>query len=336
MRKKDEPVWNDDVHLKHHFERHSNNYNSNNAHNNMEPLDNYVRYLELSEMSVEECHVNSSLVTNTSLSYLLDLQTPCSTGRETCVISFSLFCTGVRHTFSHPNAQCQRYTSHLIYLHGWKTVFSGWELRLYTDDSVPPAVLDPYRNVVTIITVNTTLQKSGFGTMWRLLPLWDEHVDRFITRDLDSLPLVRDWATTYEWIRLSHHQYPSYRWADHPKHYSHPIMAGALGVSRNALSDQQRHTLLQHYQRSSKGWILTKFGDQEWMQQHLYPMLREHMLSFDVAHCKDNEYARHSRPFPIPHSHCDFIMGGDQALFGRRDKVSESCRHSHHATWKWG
>lgn len=309
----------DDIHLTSHRHKHELD---------MKPLDDYVRYLELPESM--ECTRNSSQVTNTSLAYLVDLPTPCSSGKEHCVLSFSLWCGGVKTSFSHVNSQCQRYTSHLSTLYGWKMVFPGWELRMYTDGSVPDNLLEPYHEFVNIITVNASLKGSGtWGTMWRLLPLWDESVDRFLTRDLDSVPLVRDWATTYEWIRLS---FPSYRWADHEKHYSHPILAGALGLERKAFTPQQRGMLLDKFQKMSR--FMTKYGDQEWLEHNVYPLLKRDMLSFDVANC--NGQYPNFRPFPVPHSKCDWIMGGPDSFFGERDVVKEECRHKQHPSWKWG
>jgi len=296
-------------------------------HENMQPLDDYLRYYELPTM--KECERNSSLVTNTSLSYLLDLPTPCSSGKEHCVIAFALWCGGVKHAFSHANTQCQRYISHLHNLYGWKGVFRGWELRLYTDTSVPAALLEPYRNVVNIITVNASMKGAGtWGTMWRLLPLWDDSVDRFLTRDIDSVPLVRDWATAYEWIRLGN---PSYRWGDHSHHYSHPILAGALGVTRDAFTNKQRTMLLQKYQKMSR--FMTKYNDQEFYEANLWPLLKNNILSFDVSKC--GEYPN-QHPFPVPHSRCDWIMGGPDHLFGERDLVADACRHEKHPSWKWG
>jgi len=317
LRKK-EREWNDDIHL------------SSNRHEDeldMKPLDDYLRYFELPEMS--ECTRNSSLVTNTSLSYLLDLPTPCSSGKQHCVVSFTLFCSGVWHAFPQAHSQCERYTSHLSNLYGWKSVFPGWELRIYTDDSVPAALLAPYQEFVNVITVNASMKGAGtWGTMWRLLPIWEASVDRFLTRDIDSVPLVRDWATTYEWIRLGS---KSYRWADHAKHYSHPILAGALGLTRDAFTIEQRRILLEKYQKMAR--FMTKYGDQEWYQQNLWPLLNKNILSFDVANC--HQYPN-SRPFPVPHSKCDWIMGGPDDLFGERDVVATECRHKVHSSWKWG
>lgn len=313
-------VARDDVHLTSH--RHKTELD-------LKPLDDYVKYYELPENM--DCSRNKS--TNASLAYLLDLPTPCSSGKENCVVAFSLFCGGVRHAFPHANNQCQRYTSHLSNLYGWKSVFAGWEIRVYTDDSVPVNLLAPFREFVNVITVNASMKGAGtWGTMWRLLPLWDSSVDRFITRDIDSVPLVRDWATTYEWIRLSQ-LFPSYRWADNVKHYSHPILAGALGISRDSLTSKQRGMLLSKFQNKAK--FMTKYGDQEWLEQNVWPLVKHNMLSFDVEHCESGVYPN-VQPFPIPHSQCDWIMGGPDDFFGQRDEVPQECLHKQHASWKWG
>jgi hypothetical protein len=300
----------------------------NNPQNNiiMKPLDEYLRYHELPIMNESECHRSSTLITNASLSYLLELPTPCVTGEEKCVIAFSLWCGGLRHGLG-ADVQCARYTSHLSNLHGWKAVFKGWEIRVYTDGSVGSQLLTPYQDIVNIITVNHSLRGDGtWGTMWRLLPIWDDSVDRFLTRDVDSVPLVRDWATAYEWIRLGN---PSYRWGDHEHHYSHPILAGALGLTRHALTEAQRNKLYERFHGTIR--IMSKYGDQEWYETYLWPLLNETMLSYDVVNCGR---FLNSRPFPVPHSRCDWILGGPEKMFGERKYAD--CRHTNHSSWKWG
>jgi hypothetical protein len=212
-------------------------------------------------------------------------------------------------------------------LHGWRAVFKGWEIRVYTDGSVAPKLLTPFQDVVSIITVNRSLRGDGtWGTMWRLLPIWDDTVDRLLTRDIDSVPLVRDWATAYEWIRLGN---PSYRWGDHEHHYSHPILAGALGLMRHAFTAAQRNYLYERFHGMMR--IMSKYDDQEWYETYLWPLLNETMLSYDVMNCGR---FLNSRPFPVPHSKCDWIMGGAEKMFGERKYAD--CRHANHSSWKWG
>ena len=295
----------------------------------LKPLDSYLQSYRLP--NITQCSPDfktSPLLVNNSLSHLLRLDTPCSTGAEKCVISFSLFSPNHDETTTTTTPLRSKYADKLHYLPGWKSTYPGWEIRIYTDGSVQQ-LLEPYRNVANIVQVNETLLGNGtWGMMWRLLPIWDDTVDRFITRDIDSVPLVRDWATLYEWIRLNA---TSYRWGDHFRHYGFPIMGGALGLTRHAFSPFQRETLCQAWLGANRN--AKHNDDQFWYKDHLWPLLNDSILSFDILNC--HNYSN-PRPFPVPHTACDHMMGGQDPFRSLRIPADPECRHPNHSDWLWG
>ena len=129
--------------------------------------------------------------------------------------------------------------------------------------------------------------------------------------------MIRAWSTTYEWIRRN---YSSLRWADHPKHkgFKWPIMGGTLGLTRSALNDSQRAELWRLYndEPHAMHWAGNFFlsfysnpflwDDQKWYKKHIWPRIKDNILSFDIFYCHIFE---HSQPYPVAHSHCDYVMG---------------------------
>ena len=129
--------------------------------------------------------------------------------------------------------------------------------------------------------------------------------------------MIRAWSTTYEWIRRNH---SSLRWADHPKHkgFKWPIMGGTLGLTRSALNDSQRAELWRLYNNEPHAmhWAGNFFlsfysnhflwDDQKWYKKHIWPRIKDDILSFDIFYC---HLFDHSQPYPVPHSHCDYVMG---------------------------
>ena len=122
---------------------------------------------------------------------------------------------------------------------------------------------------------------------------------------MDSVPLVRDWATTYEWIRQSRQFAKLSMGRSCQALFTSPLSSAHLYIKM--FSSTQRSMLLSKFQNMAK--YMTKYGDKEWLEQILVAVGPHNMLSFDVAHCDSGVYPN-VQPFPIPHSKCDWIMGG--------------------------
>lgn len=67
----------------------------------------------------------------------------------------------------------------------------------------------------------------GRGMLWRLLPLWDDRVERFVCRDIDTVPGYRERCAVEEWIQsgLAFHAM-----ADKRGSHDFPTMGGMVGL----------------------------------------------------------------------------------------------------------
>jgi len=293
--------------------------------NDMLPLDLYTHDIKVSKM--KKCYRNDSMIMNNRLWHLKELDTTCSLGIEKCVISLSLWCKpGDRQS-------CEKYLQETQYIPMTAELYKGWEIWLYTDGTIPPDLLEDLRGskLLTIKIVDDSLRGTGaWGMMWRLLPMFEPDVDRFITRDIDEHPMIRAWSTTYEWIRRN---FSSLRWADHHLHkaYKWPIMGGTLGLTRASLTDSDRAELWKLY--NDEPHAMHWADDQKWYRKHIWPRIKDNILSFDIFYCHIFD---HSQPYPVPHSHCDYVMGASDEWFGHRGKCKGKCQHPDHDDWIYG
>ena len=104
-----------------------------------------------------------------------------------------------------------------------KSIFKDWTLRVYFDDTVNQSFIDYVSTLeVELFKVETVIPPMFF----RFFPMLDSRVERFISRDLDSVISYRDERMVEEWIKsgkrlhLVHEVYPGHR---------HYVMGGMFG-----------------------------------------------------------------------------------------------------------
>jgi len=291
--------------------------------------------------------VDDLLNPHNMLRNITDLTTPCSTGKERCVISFALWCSensGSQH-------ECQEYLNSMKSLHYYAKIFKGWEIRVYTDDSMLD-MLNKHYSQFNIIRVDDEFLGDGtWGMIWRILPLFDPTVDRFISRDVDARATLRGWGAVYEWIRSG---YPSLRVTDHVYHSSWPsydkwwgIMGGMYGMRSDALTGDQKLALLEELRTTPH--VHAHGGDQDWLRDHLWPLIGHGIMSFTSHFCEEErqrktdfgewsmkslQRIRRTFPWPIPHTQCDFVIG--TAYPDILPIVPPGCRHPNHPDWVFG
>jgi hypothetical protein len=76
----------------------------------------------------------------------------------------------------------------------------GWECRIYHDDSVPPAILSELASKGTRLVAMPPHRETGLGLFWRFFAACDPSVRRFLCRDADSRPSLRETAAIESWI----------------------------------------------------------------------------------------------------------------------------------------
>ena len=104
-----------------------------------------------------------------------------------------------------------------------KSILKDWTLRVYFDDTVNQRFID----YVATLDVELFKVESFIPPMFfRFFPMVDSRVERFISRDLDSVisyrdeMMVEEWVTSGKRLHLVHEVYPGHR---------HSVMGGMFG-----------------------------------------------------------------------------------------------------------
>lgn len=81
-----------------------------------------------------------------------------------------------------------------------RTLYPGWALRFYVDDSVPEALLSELRAQGAQVAVEAPGQSERMKLGWRFAVANDPTVGRFLVRDADSVVNAREAAAVAAWI----------------------------------------------------------------------------------------------------------------------------------------
>ena len=178
-----------------------------------------------------------------------------------------------------------------------KTLYPGWFVRFYHDNTVPRATLERLRSP-RVELINMAGQ-AGNPMEWRFLVAEDETVGRYIIRDVDSRLNEREHAAVLEWI-ASGMAFHTMR--DHPGHCGFPINGGMWGGTR-----------ILRVRRNAPG---AKFwDDMEFLKEKVWPTIANLTLQHASFCC--NDYGT-SRAFPtrrkgLEHVGSVFIGGKPRA-----------------------
>lgn len=111
------------------------------------------------------------------------------------------------------------------------TLFKGWEMRVYTDSSIFSAramMLRAYAKAGLVNVIHHEENKGHCRSMlWRCLPIWDENVDYVLSRDVDSLPTIKDRRSVEQFIQSGATLHVV---NDNPAH-TVPVMGGMCGFN---------------------------------------------------------------------------------------------------------
>ena len=201
---------------------------------------------------------------------------PCGAAGSKCVVSMGLY------------GADERYTGNvLVNARLLPRVLPGWLLRVYHDSSVPSEVLSSLREegAELLDMSGSALQGAIAGMYWRFLVSEDESVDRWLIRDADCRVSAREAAAVSAWLASG---YSVHILRDHPNH-GRRMMGGLWGG-------------VKHSVRNMSGLIAAAAsdverynGDQEFLAQHIYPLVEFDQLSHDSWTCLSHT---NSHPFP--------------------------------------
>jgi len=192
------------------------------------------------------------------------------------------------------------------------TWFPGWDVRVYADDSVPPAVLAQLRELgAEILTCDL---RGGIGGMFcRFFVADDPTVDRYLIRDSDSRLNGRDRLAVEEWIESGKGVHAL---RDHPGHGSHHINGGMWGGVKGAIKDLRGQAL-------AFGKFKHKWADMDFLDKVIWPQVKDDTLAHDSYTC---EKFPGSRPFPTRRN-VDFEFVGQvwMTKFVPRQRFIDCC-----------
>lgn len=156
-------------------------------------------------------------------------------------------------------------------------IYPDWICRFYifSECANLKSELDNYENVESVLID----KKGGFySTLYRFLPLEEENVSYFISRDTDSRLSLREKEAVDEWIKSNK---TFHIMKDHPYHYTEefPILAGMWGAKGNSFKN-----IKEYIKKCCDNEIDTKGID----QRFLYNFYHEHVKNDNFLHDNSN------------------------------------------------
>ena len=115
-------------------------------------------------------------------------------------------------------------------------VYPEWICRFYLFEE-DHFMEEKLKQINSSIEVKKIFKPGGYySTMYRFLPLSEEGVERFISRDADSRLSCREKEAVDEWVESDK---PYHIMKDHPYHFTpeFPILAGMWGAKGNIFND---------------------------------------------------------------------------------------------------
>ena len=193
------------------------------------------------------------------------------------VVSYSLFGNSERYTDGAlANAKLM------------SMVYPGWVMRVYYDSTVPGSILDSLRNEAVVELVLVDSIQAPAKMAWRFLPIQDETVSAFISRDVDSRLSSRERAAVAEWENSS---MPFHVMRDHPSHSNFHISGGMWGFQRRNSEVHVNISQLIDEMQSPSEYL----QDMNMLNEHIWPIMQTHgVMVHDSFSCDRTA----TRPFP--------------------------------------
>lgn len=164
--------------------------------------------------------------------------------------------------------------------------FPDWEMRVYCDNDLG---IDNVRKLekLNVNVINVEDQKGGiyypkyedantvYGMFWRFVPASDPSVEYFVSRDCDSRFSEREVCAVNEWIESGK---PFHIIRDHPGGHGWVINGGMWGCVGGFIEniDQSIMEFL-----STTYWSHQQAADQKFLEQCIYPVVKNHALIHD-------------------------------------------------------
>ena len=192
-------------------------------------------------------------------------------GRTRNIVAFSLW--GRREVYTQGAVANARMVPALL---------PGWSCRFYHDESVPPALIVELNRLGAETVAMPAGSGPSQGLYWRFLAADDPTVARFLCRDCDSRPTLREKAAVEAWMASG---LPFHVMRDHLLH-TDLILAGLWGGMAGLLPPMAP-VIEAVANREADRW-----QDQRFLADWVWPRIRGRVLVHDSAH------PGAGRPFP--------------------------------------
>ena len=153
-----------------------------------------------------------------------------------------------------------------------KYLYPGWSCRFYVDRTVPEETLGDLVSEGAHIIVMETASKLFGGLFWRFLVADDPSIDRYLVRDADSIPTIKERVAVGEWLESDKHFHMI---RDFPTH-TELILAGLWGGVRGALP-----AIAPQIDKFLDDTLPRRTNDQTFLCQTVWPVFRKSCLVHD-------------------------------------------------------
>ena len=160
------------------------------------------------------------------------------------------------------------------------SVWPDWAMWFYHDNAVRDfaefKLLERYQEAGLVKLIERgSAEPLTASMLWRLLPAWEPGVDRFLCRDIDSLPQPRERKAVERWIASGK---PINALHDSTSHQGTAIMGGMCGFVASYVREKfNTHEIFKLAMQASGVDFARKGGDQHFLNQ-AFPYANE-MLS---------------------------------------------------------
>ena len=168
-------------------------------------------------------------------------------------------------------------------------IYPKWIARVYYSNDVPEKYINEAKKYNCELVLKE--RKGGYdGTLWRFLPLLDNDVELWISRDSDSRINYREKAAVDEWINSDKCLHIM---RDHPHHGlrdDEPIQSGMFGINNLIYRKKYQAINIPSYNINIKNY------DNLFLFNTIWNILKDDQLSHDTYGCKWTNYIK--KPFP--------------------------------------
>lgn len=173
-----------------------------------------------------------------------------------------------------------------------EAIYKNLELWLYHDDSLikhkyyPKLLKSQELGKIKLITFENDKALTR-SMLWRMLPLFEKEVDWCFCRDIDSIPMPRDYAAITEAINSTADFHFIY---DDSRHNPEtiPIFGGAMGYRKSLFDDIFGFKTFEEFMRYSGNedeWFKTYAHDEHYLRDKIWPKI----ISFSFQHLTKNQ-----------------------------------------------